>query len=447
MSSPREGQRTSSGIAEKSAHLLALPELLLIILGYFTDDADIISLACVCRRLNDVSLSYHLDSDLEERFLIFGSCFLPYTFFRKLRLCFFKPAFSFIDCHFSDNAAEEIREVLRYLDSIEIDPPEVSVDLSDVCPHTVKSMPPAELEAFFRDLQQLNCRDLTPFVDLQQEPEVESVPFVGFHPPPLTSLGTVTLYPQPKHLADWLVRSINQSSVRMMTVCDAASTLTKLTLPRLRELIFQRGRISTDDLYLFLLRHTSIKHITIHASVELLPLTEQIHIQSLPKLSQICAPPEVLTLLSPQLLSAVRDIRLEAYLMSMDAEQFVHNHQEALLFVSQLPNAYSLTIWLGHLISTGTVWADFVFPDSYGLQRAEQRLVNITTLCIADLISIPAFQLAEAVARFPNVQDLHFWNEPEYSLLCAEKIMTACPSLITISTAEKEYNRVSLSGR
>ncbi|KAK0457345.1 uncharacterized protein EV420DRAFT_521821 [Desarmillaria tabescens] len=313
-------------------------------------------------------------------------------------------------------------------------PPDVHVDLSNIRPSIVKSIPPADLDGFLRDLWQLNCRNLIPFLCLQQDWEVESVPCVGFRPPPLTSLDTVTLYLQPKHLVDWLVLSMNQSPVRRVVVCDSMSVLAQLTLPHLRTLDLQNGSISTNDLYKFLLR-TSIENILI-SDAKLMASTENIHIQPLPRLSYIAAPPDVLTLFSPQLLAAVRSIRLQADPSSMDATQCVHNHQQAFLFISQLPNVHSLSACLGELVSTGALWADFAFPNSY--ERAEQRLVNITELSINDLVSIPAPQIAEAVARFPNVRNL-FMLVP-YSWPCLEEIATACPSLIKICTMGKRYD-------
>ncbi|KAK0194381.1 hypothetical protein F5146DRAFT_1035599 [Armillaria mellea] len=129
--------------------------------------------------------------------------------------------------------------------------------------------PPTEKHvAFFKDLNKLKCTTIDTHASHpgQGATTVTGVPArMGLGPPCLTHLSTVILTVHPTHYMAWMLRSMEASPVKALTLCHFPNTtlnkITETTLSSLQTVTFLGCMVSFTVVTAFLNSHPRIKSL------------------------------------------------------------------------------------------------------------------------------------------------------------------------------------------
>ncbi|KAK0433027.1 hypothetical protein EV421DRAFT_1910457 [Armillaria borealis] len=431
-------------------------ELLAIIVGYLVKK-DLFSVALVCRRLNEIATTvwFGTQRQYQKTYGAFSTSHaghaLPYSSFKDLRLCLVtKPAIPNIKLSLSKDFAPDFREFLRYFDTLPRDktPPNVQIDLH----HTVwarshvrdaDEYDAERLNAFFTRIAELNCvtalhtcTESEPWLDVKGE---DGLPI--FSPPTLTTLTEEYLKPLSESYSDWLIRSANASPVNKLVIAyPDGSILLRLHLPKLRDALFNGGKISTHHLSLFLdqeahsrleelifapntsLYHEmpDVGHPTCHIAMQLRP-------GALPRLTSIAADTDVLALLLSAPLAFTGLQRVDVRLPYYRGPSIGRNLRRIFSWVSEIPTVLHMTLPLEDL-----AYNDWEYLS---LESDEDPIVlpHVKKLVCGGYPRYDwSIRLDQIVVFFPGVEefvmDRASWKEPR-RLDCVEQMREQWPSL------------------
>ncbi|KAK0437366.1 hypothetical protein EV421DRAFT_2038299 [Armillaria borealis] len=350
--------------SRRATSLADLPNELLIMIFHQISTDDMVAVACICRRLNEVMFSYHFHTSkkLLGDYVQFGNIGRPFSSLRHLRLCFVnKPHITSMTFRFSASFEKEMKEVDRYLASIS-HVPALHIDfrsLSFVPLPGVKQCQSTILlsfKDFCETLSKLKCRTLTTSAYASSLKLLED-PI--FKPPPLTTLRTVTLYAQPKHFMDWLIGSMNHSNVRSLTVMfNGADILPRLTLPRLTNLLCRGPDTSLVAVSAFLSRHPTLQSLHLLGGTS--PTNKSLlqdGIGLFPCMTSINASADTLaTLLEfPRAFPILQDVCMQGPVTANDTN--IRLVQEIFILISRIPTITTIKFPLTNLASKG--WDSF----------------------------------------------------------------------------------------
>ncbi|KAG7450017.1 uncharacterized protein BT62DRAFT_619926 [Guyanagaster necrorhizus] len=440
-----------------SCSLARIPTELLAIIVSYLGKKDLFSAALVCRRLNDITTAvwFGPPKQYQKTYGAFSSSHvghaLPFSSFKDLRLCLVtKPTIPNIKLSLSKDFARDFREFLRYFDTLPGDnaPPDVQIDLH----HTVwtrsnvrdaDEYDAERLNAFFTRIAELNCvtalhtcTESEPWLDFKGE---DCLPI--FSPPALTTLTEEYLKPLSESYSDWLIRSANVSPVNKLVIAyPDGSILLRLHLPKLRDALFNGGKISTHHLSLFLGQeaHSRLEELIFAPNTILchgMPdeghpkchTVMQLRPGALPRLTSVAADTDVLALLlsAPHAFTGLQrvDVRLPYY----RGPSIGRDLRRVFSWVSQIPSVLRMTLPLEDL-----AYNDWEYLS---LESGEDPIVlpHVRKLVCGGYPRYDwSIRLDQIVVFFPGVEefvmDRASWKEPR-RLGCVEQMKEQWPSL------------------
>ncbi|KAK0221047.1 hypothetical protein EDD85DRAFT_271157 [Armillaria nabsnona] len=396
-----------------------------------------ITLATTCRRLNEFVMAYHFD---RVSFLYFSRNYgdRPFSSFRMLRLSFIhKSRLTSIYCNFSDNFSREMTEVQRSLAVLKATG--MVFDVSFVGMNWPK-FPMKKHVAFFKDLSKLRCTKINTYTSGSGAATRTGGPaHIRFSPPCLTQLSTVTLTECPAQYMAWMLQSMEESPVRVLTLSslsdDTILKITKITLSSLQTVTLSGDTFSFAAVAAFLESHQQIKSLIITWKPVSIVTGSKGHKRSKLDLKTSFEPAARLSLSS--ITGTATAIR--ALLSTPEAFPFlegvditdgdVTEMQEALLLISHIPTVHHLCLHLQDL----NEWLRFKFRRGRGVKRAEELLKGITDFSISldHQEVIRTVEIPIAAALIPNLERFHTtsrYSERE-QLNFVRKMKNACSSL------------------
>ncbi|KAK0484785.1 hypothetical protein IW261DRAFT_1604995 [Armillaria novae-zelandiae] len=378
-----------------------------------------IALASTCRRLNEFTMARHFGSD---SYLSFGRYSWPFTSFRMLRFDFSK----------------EMTEVQRSLAVLKAMGTDFDVSFEGM---GWPQLPTKRHIAFFKDLSKLKCTTIdTRLSSLFATTETGVPAHRRFCPPCLTQLSTVTLTHCPAQYMAWMLRSIKESPVEVLTLHhlsdDTLLKITKTVLSSLWAVMLLDCTFSFAAVVAFLESHQHIKSLDTGTWKPVTSVTgSKGHKKSKPDLKTSFKPATRLSLSSiagtataiRALLSTPGAFPSLEQVDIMDGD--VTGKQEALLLISHIPSVHHLNLNLQDL----NEWLQFKFPHGRRVKRAEELLRGITDFSIVLYHQevIHTVEIPTVAALILNLERFHTTS------LCSEreqlsfvgKMKNVCPGL------------------
>ncbi|PBK66354.1 hypothetical protein ARMSODRAFT_960340 [Armillaria solidipes] len=399
-----------------------------------------IALASTCRRLNEFAMACHFGN---KSHLYFGRYFWPFTSFRMLRLSFvYKPPLSLIGCQFSNNFHQEMMEIKRSLAVLKAMGTDFDVSFEDM---NWPKMPAEKHVTFFKDLSKLRCTTIDTHGSCSRAPTRTGAPArIWFDLPCLTQLSTVTLAERPAQYMAWMLRSMKESPVRVLTLyCLSDDTLLKIietTLNSLQTVALEGCTFSFAAVAAFLESHQHIKSLDTTTWKPASSVTgSKGHKRSKLNLKTSFEPATRLSLSSITGTAAAIRALLSTPGAFPSLEQVditdgdVTGMQEALLLISYIPTVHHLCLCLEDLDK----WLRFKFRRGRGVKRAEELLKGITDFSISlDYQEvIRTAEIPAAAALIPNLEQFHTTSRcsEREQLNFVRKMKNACPRLKVVA--------------
>ncbi|KAK0450280.1 uncharacterized protein EV420DRAFT_745863 [Desarmillaria tabescens] len=275
-------RRKISVEAFPSVTLNNLPNELLLLIFQDLDPSSLISVSCLCRRINAVALTHLLFpkmdySDalvqLRANSLSFGlSTGLPFDSIAGVRLSFsMKHPIEFFSCHFSTTdciremeQVERLFETGRVMECVDFRFPRGSLFFpdEDASPPGCDVNSPA-VDRLFRHLHRTKCRSFGTYDVLPVKYDDEA----RFGGPVISTLKFITISRSPFLLTDffreWTISTMNLSPLRDVTLedVDIETLLPLLSLPSLQKLDIRCLDLPLSDITPFLARHPTIESL------------------------------------------------------------------------------------------------------------------------------------------------------------------------------------------
>ncbi|KAK0451720.1 hypothetical protein EV421DRAFT_2031460 [Armillaria borealis] len=397
-----------------------------------------IALATTCRRLNEFAMACHFGN---KSYLSFGRYSRPFTSFRMLRLSFvYKPSLSLIDCRFSGNFSKEMNEVQRSLAILEAMGTDFDVSFEGM---DWPKLPTKKHVAFLKDLSKLRCTAIDTQAWGPGATTRTGVPaHIRFGPPCLTQLSTVTLTERPVQYMAWMLRSMKESPVRVLTLyCLSDDTLLKITettLSSLQTVALSGCTFSFAAVAAFLESHQHIKSLDTRTCKPVSSVTGSKGHKSLRSKLDLKTSFKPATRLSLSSITgtaaAIRaPLSTPGAFPSLERVDItdgdVTEMQEALRLISHIPTVHHLCLCLEDL----NKWLQFKFPRGRGVKRAEELLKGITDFSISldHQETIRTVEIPAAAALIPNLERFHTTSRclEREQLNFVRKMTNACPGL------------------
>ncbi len=373
-----------------------------------------ITLATTCRRLNEFVMAYHFD---RVSFLYFSRNYSdrPFSSFRMLRLSFIhKLRLSSIYCNFSDNFSKEMTEVQRSLAVIKATGTEFDVSFVGM---NWPKLPMKKHVAFFKDLSKLRCTKINTHTSGSGANTRTGGPaHIRFGPPCLTQLSTVILTECPAQYMAWMLQSMEESPVRVLTLSSLSDEtilkITKITLSGLQTVTLSGDTFSFAAVTAFLESHQHIKSLIIRTWKPVSIVTgSKGHKRSELDLKTSFEPTTRLSLSSITGTAVAIRVLLSAPEAFPSLERVdvtdgdVTEMQEALLVISHIPTVHHLYLHLQDL----NEWLRFKFRRGRGVKRAEALLKGITDFSISldHQEVVRTIEIPIAAALIPNLERFH----------------------------------------
>ncbi|KAK0433233.1 hypothetical protein EV421DRAFT_1997740, partial [Armillaria borealis] len=257
-------------------------ELLYAVLNHL-ERMDLLSLACISRRLNAVAMRRYLGPwrEVQKNYSLFGGYLTgaPRTFFglRNLQLSLATPYILSMTLMFSHHFRTELDEILQYHRCIpRKQHPSLHIDFTSTtnqciaCQSMICKIYAERLHRFCERLVRLRC---VSFKCLRTGWECLGEPTNGkkamFHPPPFTTLTSMCIPSGSTCFLDWLVRSAHASPIETLTLQYIRDVFKKksdrvlsLRLPHLKHITFDSCTFTPENLSSFLSRHKAITDLT-----------------------------------------------------------------------------------------------------------------------------------------------------------------------------------------
>ncbi len=405
-------------------------------------DKTIIALATTCRRLNEFVMAHHFGRVSSRNFRR-NSGDQPFSSFRALRLSFiYKPRLSSIYCNFSENFGKEMKEVQRSLPILKAMGTEFHVSFMGM----YWPKPPTEKRvAFFKDLSKLRCTTIDTHASYpgSDATTVTGVPArIGPGPPYLTQLSTVTLTVHPKQYMAWILQSMKESPVRVLTLCylpnKTLKTIAETTLDSLQTVTLLGCRVSFTVVTAFLKSHPRIKSLDTRAWNPLTRITPKCLKETRRGFETSFEPATRLSLSSITgtataiqcLLSTPKAFPFLERADITDGE--VTEMQHALFKISHILTVHHLHLHLQDL----NEWLQFKIPGKR-VKRVEELLTRITDFSISfdDQEVIRTVGIPIAAALIPNLERFHTTSRcsEREQLNFVKKMKDACPGLKVVA--------------
>ncbi|KAK0495459.1 hypothetical protein EDD18DRAFT_1169332 [Armillaria luteobubalina] len=270
-----------------SVTLNNLPNELLLLIFQGLDPSSLISVSCLCRRINTVALTYLLFpktdcndplAHLRGNSLSFDlSNGLSFNSVAGVRLSFsMEQPIEFFSCHFSTahciremKQVERLFETGRTIECVDFRFPRGSLLFSEPEPET--SMTGCELNRLavvhlFQQLHHTNCCSFGAYDDLLVEYDDGS----RFGGPVVNTLKYFSISRTPFLLTDffreWTISTMNSSPLRDVTLedVDIQQLLPLLSLPFLQKLDVRSRDFPLSGITPFLVRHPTIESMMLH---------------------------------------------------------------------------------------------------------------------------------------------------------------------------------------
>ncbi|KAK0221494.1 hypothetical protein IW262DRAFT_1374227 [Armillaria fumosa] len=444
---------SSPTLVSDSTTLADLPNELVFIILDELDLEQIMLVACLCRRLNYVALSYHIHRSMEPNkttitsesascttllrslsltnselnslsFGAFGThCDLPFSSFKAIRLWLVTcPPVKNVACKFSEIFAPEAEQVARYfrtcpgLDQITLNFPPIYLRRSEQYAEREKQRHWAALEKLLHSLERVVA------------PKPHRI--AGLFHPSLTLMGRMDIEEDGSafdgpllknfrmiYLSDakflfcpsfryWTIASLNTCCITSLHLddVDIGPFLDLVQMDSLQRLMIQRcPRLLHSDLIPFLSRHASITEL--EASL-LGPAGNTAFIsESLSNLTRVAGPMDFLLvgLALPSVMANVAEVVVNYSSLTPSIE----DTQRLLSFVADRPSITSLSIPLHQLNSTGD-WLDYTGT------RYESQVVHLTRLWVNAITfrfdEETSRRMVDAVSLFPQVDEFGMWG-------------------------------------
>ncbi|KAK0221021.1 hypothetical protein EDD85DRAFT_1028560 [Armillaria nabsnona] len=452
----RKGRSKRKGLASRSPQrspspsrpsttLSDLPNELLheILDGLPPSDKTTIALATTCRRLNEFVMVHHF-GQVSYRYFSRNSGDRPFSSFRVLRLSLiYKPRLSSIYCNFSENFGKEMKEVQRSLADLKAMGTEFHVSFMGM----YWPKPPTEKHvAFFKDLSKLRCTtiDMHASHPGPDATTVTGVPArIGPGPPYLTQLSTVTLTVHPKQYMAWILQSMKESPVKVLTLCYSPNktlkTIAETTLDSLQTVTLLGCRVSFTVVTAFLESHPRIKSLDTRTWNPLTRITPkcfketqrycEMSFKSATRLSLSSITGTATAI--QWLLSTPKAFPFLERVDITDGD--VTEMQQALFKISHIPTVHHLCIHLQDL----NEWLQVKFHRGKRVKRAEELLTGITDFSISfdDQEVIRTVGIPIAAALIPNLERFHTTSRcsEREQLNFVKKMKDACPGLKVVA--------------
>ncbi|PBK75233.1 hypothetical protein ARMSODRAFT_951323 [Armillaria solidipes] len=416
--------------------LADLPNELVFIILEELDLEETISVACLCRRLNYVALSYYIHRAMEPNrtattslwcslshthgelsTLLFGALDagyrLSFSLLKAIRLWLvMSPPIKDVTCMFSNDFAQEAEQVTRYFGTCpELDVLTLtffSIHLGYSVEETEKQRNRATLEKLLRSLGRVVAGPLSRSLTLMGDLVIEEGGS-AFDGPPLKNFETVHLSDSNflfcPSFSDWTITSLNAcciTSLRLNEV-DIGPSLHQIQMDSLERLmILSCPRLLHSDLIPFLSRHA---YITQLEAFLLGPAGNTAFTSgSLPNLTRVVGPMDFLLvgLALPSVMASVADVAVSDSSISPS----IDDTQRLLSFVADRPSITSLSIPLDQLNSTRD-WLDYIGT------RYEPQVAHLTRLRVNALgfhfDEETTRRMVDAVSLFPQVDEFSMW--------------------------------------
>ncbi|PBK90428.1 hypothetical protein ARMGADRAFT_1082700 [Armillaria gallica] len=260
--------------------LTDLPNELLYAVFNYVEHRDLLSLACMSRRLNAVAMRLYLGPwhKFQKTYSVFGGYFTDtsqhFIRLRNLRLSLATPYILSMTLMFSQHFATELDEVLQYHRCVpRKQHPILHIDFTPttnqciVCRGMMCNVYAEKLHRFCERLVRLRC---VSFKCLRTGWECLGEPTRRvFHPPPFTTLTSMCIPSSSACFLDWLVRSARASPIETLTIRyirdefkNRSDCVLSLRLPHLKHITFDSCTFTPENLSSFLSRHTTITDLT-----------------------------------------------------------------------------------------------------------------------------------------------------------------------------------------
>ncbi|PBK66356.1 hypothetical protein ARMSODRAFT_1086837 [Armillaria solidipes] len=403
-----------------------------------------IALATTCRRLNEFTMVHHFGR-VSYRNFSRNDGDRPFSSFRILRLSFIhKPRLSSIYCNFSDNFSKEMNEVQRSLAVLKAMGTDFHVSFMGM----YWPKPPTEKHvAFFKDLSKLRCTT----IDTHESHPGPGATIVTGVPARielglscLTQLSTVTLTVHPTQYMAWMLQSMKESPVRVLTLCHfpnkTLNQITETTLSSLQIVTLLGCRVSFTVVTAFLKSHPRIKSLDTRAWNPLSRITPKRLKESERGLETSFKPATRLSLSSITgtataihwLLSSPKVFPFLERVDITDGD--VTEMQDAVFQISHIPTVRHLRLHLEDL----NEWLQFKFRRRRSdVKRAEELLTGITDFSISldDQEVIRTVGIPTAAALIPNLEQFHTTSRcsEREQLNFVKKMKDACPGLKVVA--------------
>ncbi|KAK0451698.1 hypothetical protein EV421DRAFT_1772538 [Armillaria borealis] len=299
--------------------------------------------------------------------------------------------------------------------------------------------------AFFKDLSKLRCIKINTYTSGSGATTRTGVPaHIRFGPPCLTQLSTVTLTEHPAQYMAWMLRSMKESPVRVLTLCSLSDdTLLKITetlLSSLQTVTFSGCTFSFAAVAAFLESHPHIKSLITRTWKPVSSVTRSKgHKRSKLDLKTSFKPATRLSLSNiTGTAAAIRALlSTPGAFPSLERVDItdgdVTEMQEALLLISHIPSVYHLRLCLQDLDK----WLQFKFHRGRGVKRAEELLKGITDFSISldRQEVIRTVEIPTTAALIPNLERFHTTSRcsEREQLNFVRKMTNACHGLKVVA--------------
>ncbi|KAK0221022.1 hypothetical protein EDD85DRAFT_270217 [Armillaria nabsnona] len=302
------------------------------------------------------------------------------------------------------------------------------------------TLPTKKHVAFFKDLSKLRCTTIDTRTGSFATTGTGVHAHIRFSPPCLTQLSTVTLTECPAQYMAWMLRSMKESPVSVLTLyCLSDDTLlkiTEITLSGLQTVTLSGCTFSFAAVAAFLESHQHINSLVARTWKPVSSVTGSKGQRGSKRGLRTSFKPA--TRLSLSIITgtaaAIRTLlSTPGAFPSLEQVDItdgdVTGMQEALLLIPHIPTVHHLYLRLRDL----NEWLEFKFRRGKGVKRAEELLKGITDFSISlnDQEVIRTVEIPIAATLIPNLEQFHTTSRcsEREQLSFVRKMKDACPGL------------------